>query len=250
MSPIPVVRMPEFEAAEPGLVAGFTTRPDLDSEAGGRAGSSDFGLATGGDWCSVWNRYTSLASRLGFSSVTVCRQVHGNRVVTVESAPREGLWIPGEADGMVGPPRGCLVIVTVADCVPVYLFEPDTGSIGLLHVGWRGAAAGILRLGIERITGGEARRVAGLRVCFGPAICGDCYEVGPEVKRALGLDPVAGSGLDLRGFLRQKAAELGVSMDGMRMSSVCTRCDCDRLHSHRAAGDTAGRMAAFLGRIT
>lgn len=150
---------------------------------------------------------------------------------------------------MISPPDGCMLVVTVADCVPVYLFEPETGTVGLLHAGWRGAAAGILRSGIERITGGDLRRVAGLRVHFGPAICGDCYEVGPEVMRAMGLDKHDRLGLDLRAFLQTRAVDLGISMDGVTTSHLCTRCDAnDSFHSHRADGGAAGRMAAFLGR--
>lgn len=241
--------MAEFEAADSGLVAGITSRRGIESAERGRAGISDFGLATGGDWWSVSNRYTKLACGLGFSGVAVCRQVHGIHVVSVEGAPRDGLWVPGDADGMIGPPDGCMLVVTVADCVPVYLFEPETGTVGLLHAGWRGAAAGILRSGIERITGGDLRRVAGLRVHFGPAICGDCYEVGPEVRRAMGLDEHDRSGLDLRAFLQTRAVDLGISMDGVTTSHLCTRCDAnDSFHSHRADGGAAGRMAAFLGR--
>ncbi len=242
------MRLPVFEGADRGLVAGITTRPGLDSDFRGRAGSSDFGLATGGDWWSVSNRYTALAGHLGFSSVAVCRQVHGTQLISVGAAPLDGLWTPGDADGMISPPDGCLLVVTVADCVPVYLFEPETGSLGLLHAGWRGVAAGILKQGIERIIRGDSVRIAGMRVHFGPAICGNCYEVGPEVKRAVGLDEHDGSGLDLRELLGQKAVDLGVSADGVTASSLCTRCDADRFHSHRAAGDKAGRMAAFLGR--
>jgi YfiH family protein len=245
---VPVLRMQEFENVGSGLVAGITTRAGLDAKSGGRGGVSDFGLATGGDFWSVSNRYGRLATGLGFSSVAVCRQVHGNCVASAEGAPGSGLWVPEDADGMIGAPSGCLLVVTVADCVPVYLFEPATESIGLLHAGWRGSASGVLRRGIDLITAGVESRVSGLRIHCGPSICGDCYEVGPEVKQAMGQDESENSGLDLRAFLRQEALDAGVSATNMTVSSLCTQCDPDRFHSHRAAGDTAGRMAAFLGR--
>jgi len=245
---VPVLRMQEFESAGSGLVAGITTRAGLDASTGGRGGVSDFGLATGGDCWSVSNRYEGLATGLGFSSVAVCRQVHGNRVASAEGAPGSGLWVPQDADGLIGAPSGCLLVVTVADCVPVYLFEPATESIGLLHAGWRGSASGVLRRGIDRITAGVESRVSGLRIHCGPSICGDCYEVGPEVKQAMGQDERDSSGLDLRAFLRQEALDVGVSSSKVTVSSLCTQCDPDRFHSHRAAGDAAGRMAAFLGR--
>lgn len=244
---IPMLRIRILEAARPGLVAGMTTRSSSVSAGTNRGGSLDFGLATGGDWWSVSGRYARLVSGLGFSSVAVCRQVHGHELASVRDAPSAGLWVPGDADGMIDPPAGCLLVVTVADCVPVYMFEPETAQLGLLHAGWRGAAAGIMRTGIERITAGRASRLAGLRIHFGPAICGDCYEVGPKVWRALGLEEQATSGLDLRGFLRRQAMDSGVSVIGLTDSPLCTRCDAERFHSHRAAGELAGRMAAFLG---
>ena len=247
---IPVLRIRSLETAHPRLVAGMTTRSGSGPGGTNRGGNLDFGLATGGAWWSVSERYARLAVGLGFSSVAVCRQVHGNELLSVQDAPGTGLWVPGDADGMIDPPDGCLLVVTVADCVPVYMFEPETGSMGLLHAGWRGAAAGIMRRGIERITTGRASRVAGLRVHFGPAICGSCYEVGPEVWRALGLDVRETTGLDLREFLRRQALDSGVSMIGLTDSRLCTRCDAERFHSHRAAGELAGRMAAFLGRTT
>ncbi len=245
---IPMLRIRCLEDAQPGLVAGITTRFDVASAATNRGGRLDFGLATGGDWWSVSERYARLATGLGFSSAAVCRQVHGNVLASVADAPRAGLWVSGNADGMIDPPDRCLLVVTVADCVPVYMFEPETASLGLLHAGWRGAAAGIMRHGIERITAGMASRLEGLRIHFGPAICGDCYEVGPEVRRALDLDEQETTGLDLREFLRHQAMDSGVSMVGITESPVCTRCDAERFHSHRAAGEVAGRMAAFLGR--
>lgn len=248
MTAIPVLRISEFEATAPGLIAGITTRGDRDRDDGGRAGSSDFGLATGGDLGAVSTRYAELARWLGFSSAAVCRQVHGSQLVSAEDAPKTGLWIPGDADGLIGAPAGCLLVITVADCVPVYMYEPETASIGLLHAGWRGAAAGIMRRGIERFAVGGSDRVAGLRVHLGPAICGNCYEVGPEVRQAMGLEGLGVNGLDLREFLRQEAVDAGVSGHRVTVSTLCTRCDPALFHSHRADGELAGRMAAFIGR--
>ena len=47
------------------------------------------------------------------------------------------------------PARVSLLLVTVADCVPIYLVAPAKGAIALLHAGWRGTAAGILANGLE-----------------------------------------------------------------------------------------------------
>ncbi|MDH3428312.1 MAG: polyphenol oxidase family protein [Gemmatimonadota bacterium] len=246
---IPLLRAAELEASFPGLVAGITTRAGREIEPESRRGRLDYGMSGGGNTGELSERYLQLASGLGFSAVALGRQVHGAGLLEIDTAPPAGMWIAGTGDGLIGPPAGCLAAVTVADCVPVYLVESEMGFLGLLHAGWRGAAAGILCRGIEQVVSRSGGRLAAVRIHLGPAICGDCYEVGPEVPQAFGLSPRGRTRLDLREILRRQAADSGLSEDSVTSSSLCTRCDAERFHSHRAAGEAAGRMAAFLGRL-
>ncbi|MFQ5529981.1 MAG: polyphenol oxidase family protein [Gemmatimonadota bacterium] len=245
---IPLMRADGFEACVPGLVAGITTRSDRRVETTGGPEPLDYRLSAGAQPSSVAETYLRLAEALGFSGVAVGRQVHGAELLQVDRASRSGMCVVGTGDGLVGPPQKCLLVVTVADCVPVYLVQPETRSLALLHAGWRGIAEGILVRGIEHVTAGTAERRAALRVHMGPAICGGCYEVGPEVTRALGLEARENSNVDLREVIGRQAIDLGVPSNRVTSSSLCTRCDAEHFHSHRAAGDGAGRMAAFLGR--
>jgi len=244
---LPILRAAALETAVPGLVAGITAR----LPGGGRGQADDFGLSTGGSSWSVAERYEALARGLGLGSASVCRQVHGTGLVAVEDAPPAGVWIPGEADGFFGATPRRLFAVTVADCVPVYLVEPETRAFALLHAGWRGAAAGILERTLEALRTAHGLPASAFRLHLGPAICGDCYEVGPEVPRAFGR-AVEGdeerTTLDVGGELIARALEAGVGREISR-SRLCTRCDDDRLHSHRGAGARAGRMAAYVGWI-
>jgi hypothetical protein len=78
-------------------------------------------------------------------------------------------------------------------------------------------------------------------VHLGPAICGRCYEVGPDVYAQItGKSTSSNTCVDLRAILALQARELGVA--NVTISERCTRCDNDRFFSHRA-GD-AGRMLA------
>lgn len=223
--------------AEDGAVAaGITTAPE------------DFGLGTGVSGWDLAERYERLAAGLGFGSVAVGRQVHGTGVATVPGAGAGGLCIVGEADGLVADSAGTLLAVTAADCVPVFLVDCDGAAIALLHAGWRGAAAGVLTRGLDamaRLRGTAARECA---VHLGPAICGACYEVGPEVLARFGQTATGPGRLDLRAWLAAEAIRLGVPREAVSVSTWCTSCDRGRLHSHRASGGRDGRMAAFLGR--
>jgi copper oxidase (laccase) domain-containing protein len=91
----------------------------------------------------------------------------------------------------------------------------------------------------------EARglRAAEMRVVLGPAICGRCYEVSPDVYgRLTGRTVAASTPVDLRGLIADQARALGVR--DVRIDGACTRCDNDRYFSHRA-GD-AGRLVGVL----
>lgn len=226
-----------WERECPGLACGITA-------AGAGA---DFGLTTSPDAWTLIGGMTALGQALEIPGVAMVRQVHGRRVVRVGSVPAGALLVAGDADGLVTVERGVLLAVTAADCVPVYLLDPGTGALGLLHAGWRGAAAGVLEAGVAALEREAGVPPGRLRVHLGPAICGDCYEVGPEVLRAFGREAEGPARLDLRQELAARAAEAGVEPGAIGVSTWCTRCGADRFHSHRGSGGTAGRMAAYLG---
>ena len=235
-----VLRLTPWEALDPNIVCGITM-----------AARGDFGVAASSP-ARVAEAYGTLARGLGFGRVSVPTQVHGTAIHEVprrsgtEGAVRV-VERAGRVDGQVTGARGCLLAATAADCVPMALWSRATGRMGLVHAGWRGVAAGILvraLVGLWRTGGGAPGE---LRVHFGPAICGGCYEVDRPVLAAFGF-PGGRARLDLRGLLAGQALAAGVDHASISSSRHCTACGPIPLHSHRASGGKAGRMAAFLGR--
>ena len=236
-------RFRDWEASFPGIVAGITAVP----EGAGAGSEADFGLKTGGSTRDVMERYRRLTRATDMTSSVVARQVHGTRVTDVTSLTEAGTHVVDEADGLVTSVPGVLLAVTAADCVPVFLADVQGRCVGLLHAGWRGAAAGILERGLALMRRNFGVLAGDLAMYLGPAICGSCYEVGGEVLRAFGRDPSRPRHVDLRFELTEQAVDAGVSADRVTLSEQCTRCGPDRFHSHRARATQAGRMAAFLG---
>jgi YfiH family protein len=133
------------------------------------------------------------------------------------------------------------MVVTIADCVPVFIVHPG-GAAALLHAGWRGTVGGIVPAGIRALEA-VGCRPRDLVVHLGPAICGACYEVSPDVFARLTHRTVeVPSTVDLRALLADQARAAGVGQ--VESSALCTRCDNDRFFSHRA-GDS-GRQVAVL----
>lgn len=233
--PVPAHRLAGWEERYAGLRAGVT--------AGSEAG--DLGMATGRPPAEWARALEGTVAALGGRAIALPRQVHGRRVVEVEGRPT-GVLLPGEADGLTTAEAGTFLAVTVADCVPVFVLDPDARALGLLHAGWRGTAGGVLEAGLDALEARHGSRRSRLRLHLGPAICGECYEVGPEVARALGREADGTVRVDLRAELADRASAAGVPGERVTRSGACTRCGADHFFSYRGTG-TAKRMAAFLG---
>jgi polyphenol oxidase len=203
-------------------------------------GAGSFGTQSDEPVRDVMARWSALRVRLGASRLATAAQVHGDAVLEHQ----EGWtgWLRAHAaDGHLAVARGTAMAVTVADCVPVFLAHPS-GATAILHSGWRGTAARITERVIRRL---HALGLApgDLRLHCGPAICGRCYEVSADVAlRLTGKDPGRAVAVDLRAIIVGQARALGVRH--LSASALCTRCDNDRLFSHRA-GD-AGRQLGVI----
>ncbi len=223
---------PVVELSHAGVVA-FTTTRDR----------GDFNLLGGQPAGHIVARWLQLQEDLGVPRLAYAKQIHGRRVVAHNDGWTGWLRVDG-ADGHLALAPATALAVTLADCVPVFLAHPS-GTVGLLHAGWRGTATRIVDHAASEL---EARgyKIADCHAHLGPAICGKCYEVGPEVIRAVaGRTVVSPERLDLRQALGEQLAAHAVR--DISLSEYCTSCHNARFFSHRA-GD-AGRHIAVIARI-
>jgi YfiH family protein len=192
----------------------------------------------------VIDRWLELRRTTGFARAVHARQVHGADILAHDDNT-PGLLISERIDGHVTRTSGILLAVSIADCVPVSIVAEDARAIALLHAGWRGTAAGVLEAGIQRLRAEYGARADELHMHLGPAICGNCYEVGAEVFTGLGLEAPAGpASIDLRGVLTNRAVRAGVDTQNISVSAWCTRCD-DAFFSHRSGHEA--RQVSVLG---
>jgi polyphenol oxidase len=188
---------------------------------------SSFGEQTAND---IHVRWRSLRQATATRRSVIGRQVHGAHVINHETFA-DGMLFTEDADGHITRVVGTLLAVSIADCVPVFIVDERQRMVGALHAGWRGIAAGILGRGIKCMGGSPAA----MHVHFGPAICGECYEVGAEVHTALGLpDPGSKATVNLRAVLSEQALGAGVPEANITTSRHCTRCGESPFFSHRA----------------
>lgn len=204
--------------------------------------SGSFGLGTEEPVVQVMGRWSRLREELrpGAPRLATASQVHGERVI-VHGDGWDGWLRADAADGHVAIGRGTALAVTVADCVPIFLAHPS-GAVAALHSGWRGTAARILERGLAAFIH-RGLPASEIRLHLGPAICGKCYEVGPEVlARLTGRTATASTPVDLRAIIADQGRAVGLRH--ITVSARCTRCDNARFFSHR--GGDAGRQLGVI----
>jgi YfiH family protein len=169
-------------------------------------------------------------------------QVHGSTVVEA-GGPRQ------QCDALVSNRPDLVLMVRVADCVPVLLADPAGGVIGAAHAGRQGLADGVVTACVEQMREVGAREVS---AWIGPRICGRCYEVPAEMRAEVAaVEPVAASttswgtpALDIGAGVAAQLERLGVEVHDV---SRCTLESPD-LYSHRRDGARAGRLAGVIRR--
>jgi YfiH family protein len=236
--PVPIFCHPGWRQKFPWLVQGTTAR--------GAGEGFDLRLSGEAPVGGTLGRWRQLRETLGFHRAVHAGQVHGTRVLHHRAGGAAGLLITDTADGHATDTPGVLLTVSIADCIPISIVDPERRAIALLHGGWRGVAAGMIEEGLAALRAVAGSEPESLYLHLGPAICGDCYEVGPEVHTALGLEePPHNQPIDLRAIAARKATQLGVEPERITTSTFCTRCAESPFYSYRAG--SKGRQVGVLG---
>jgi YfiH family protein len=178
--------------------------------------------------------------------VKSCTQVHSRDVLAMDrySAGRP------QADGMVSRDRDIALAVTVADCLPVFLYDTKNRAFALLHSGWKGT--GIVRNALSLMAELWGTAPEAIAALLGPCIHPCCYPVDEERAKAFeaefGVESVRRR--DGPPALDLQAANIRLLGDaGVRNIAYCEDCTFtdERLGSFRREGPNFTRMTAVMG---
>ena len=188
------------------------------------------------------------AKRAGLDYPVTVRQVHGTSVVYLDlprvvELARAGL----EADALVTRTPKRSMAVFVADCMPVFAFDPKARLLGLAHAGWRGTRDGVVPKLVAALKG-QGAEPADLKVAIGPHVGPCCYVVSPETAAQFPAPAVhespKGPVVDLAETALLQLEAAGVPRDAVSVCGVCTASNPDLLYSFRR-DKTDSRMMAF-----
>lgn len=239
----------------------FSTR--IGGISVGRYSSMNLSFNNGDSRENVLENYKRLCDTAGIdiSHLVLSRQTHTNNVLSVTEEHRgTGIFAPSfnDIDGLVTNRKGVALVTQYADCTPLMFCDPVKKVIASSHAGWRGTVKEIGRVTVEKMVKEYSCKKENIIACIGPCINSCCYEVDEPVAKEfrnlpyLMLDKILtakGEGkymLNLVEANRQILINAGIAPENMDISDICTCCNADELHSHRATKGERGNLAAII----
>jgi len=163
---------------------------------------------------------------IGDWPLLTAQQVHGNKIAVIDRAIDRDQEFAG-CDGLITNQRRITLGIHAADCCAVYIVDPKTPAVGLVHSGKKGTELAVAGKAIQTMREHFGSNPADLIVQLSPCIRPPHYEIDFAAKivdqfRAAGVKQIHDSG-------------------------ACTACDIARYYSYRAEKGKTGRMLALLG---
>jgi len=230
--------------AQVNLVIAFSTR---------RHG--DMSLYYGGISEALNNRRDFLSSLgIDYRDLVCARQIHGDRVryATEEDkgsgANSYGGSIP-DTDAFITDKKNVPIAVFTADCLSIFIYDPKTPSIGLVHAGWRSSKKKIVSKAISLMQAKFNTKPQDFYVGFGSSIRGCCCEVSSDFKSYFSDGLTEKNGrfyLDLAGLNKNELLTLGLKEENIFPPQDCTFCHNDAFFSYRKEGLACGRQMSVI----
>lgn len=193
------------------------------------------------------------AKILGFktSQLAIAGLEHGANVCLVKK--EEAGKIFKNCDAILTNNKGVFLMVTVADCLPIFIYDYKKKICGIIHAGWRSLTEKIIRQTIKKLIVSFDSSPSDLLVFIGPGI-GPChFEIKDDVVKLFPKEYILEKNgkifADLKGLALFQLLSEGVNEENIEVSSECTFCKINKYFSYRRdRPKNIEGMGAVIGR--
>jgi YfiH family protein len=250
----------------PEIIHGVSTKYSAFPAVGVATSSSGFSnnmsKHVGDDIEQVMKNRGEFYSALGID-INTAKFAHANQIHSGDvTAVNEGGLYP-KTDALITNRKNLFLVISVADCLPVILYDKAKQVIAGIHSGWRGTVKGIAANTITKMKEEYGSNPNDIFAFIGPGISCENFEVGAEVAELFEekyVDPhpqplsqkergVSSQKffIDLKAVVRDQLIGAGVKLNYIDICSYCTFAEAGMLHSYRRDRDMSGRMFAVIG---
>ncbi len=235
-------------SSDQNLIHGISTRDENEPP-----NFNNLSKHVGDDIVAVMKNRARFFGSLGISESNL---VHANQVyadgVTIISSPS----LYPQTDALISQHKNLFLVISVADCMPVMMYDPENNVIANVHSGWRGTQKNIAGKSIVIMQKEFGTNPAELIIFMGPAISKKSFEVDKDVADMFSEKYVAPKHgahvkylVDTVSVVNDSLLAAGVSHANIEHCPICTYEDSST-HSYRRDKSRSGRMFAVIGIIT
>ena len=188
---------------------------------------------------------------LGLPPPAFVRQTHSDRTVVVRPEDDYQPQGPEEAhegyDAIVAPEPGVSLLIKVADCQAVILYDPTARAIGLVHSGWRGSVQNIIGATVAEMAA-LGLDPAGMKAAISPSLgpcCAEFINYRQELPEHFQEYMVNDTHFDFWAISRRQLIEAGLKDENIEVAGVCTKCSPEFFSYRR--GDQWARFGLMAG---
>ena len=188
----------------------------------------------------------NLALKLGYNyeDLVYMNQIHSANIIVVdENSPK----LVDNCDSIITRSKNLPLMVMVADCIPILMFDDKQGIIAAIHAGRNSTFLEISKKTAEIFIEKFSSNPEDINVVFGASIQKCCYEVSEDlskiVENSFGKEFVENNYIDLQGINKKQLNDLGIK--NIEISNICTKCGDKSYFSYRKDKKT-GRFAGII----
>lgn len=175
-------------------------------------------------------------------------QVHGSEILVATQAGRYDGF-----DAIITRQNGLLLSVSVADCTPVLVVDPQTPAVAAIHAGWKGTVAGITSKTIRAMQEHFDTDPEDCLAFIGTCIDECSFEVDADVAHHFDSpfkrwdEQRQKFFIDLKNANRQQLIDAGLPDTHIEVSPYSTMLHNSDYFSHRAEKGLTGRFMGLVG---
>ena len=188
----------------------------------------------------------------GYSSLIYARQSHGSDIAVLLHNPRPNPAVPYPLhgkDGFITQLPNLLMMIKVADCQAICLYDPSHRVASIIHAGWRGSIQNIpgeaVHLMKTRFQSDPREIIAGIGPSLGPC-CAEFRHWQRELPPSFARFQVNENHFDFWAISQSQLVDAGLPSKNIEVAGLCTKCHTEAFYSYRGEGKT-GRFAMAIG---
>jgi len=190
-------------------------------------------------------------NNVNINAIYRVRQEHTNQIKIIDSHHLTNSYKEENsiADGIITQIQGLALCISVADCVPIVLFDVVKKVLGLIHAGREGTRKKIVQVALNIFMEYFCSNPENIFCYIGPSIGPCCYYVSEELAKQCakeGLVIKQERIIDLWQSNKIQMIGSGIKEEKIKISNICTCCNNEYYSYRRGDKDLRNYVVAMI----